>query len=98
MDRTRFRQANNNTTPREFLDCALNIRRFQKHIRVNSCDINTLSAEIEKSGYLRVDKAGAPPTQNEKVVRKAELEKILSRLLKDLNPHKELGSDTFQVF
>ncbi|KAG0606542.1 hypothetical protein M758_9G149400 [Ceratodon purpureus] len=90
VDRTRFRQANNNTTAREFLDCALNIRRFQKHTRLNSCDINTLSTEIEKSGYLRVDKAGAPPSQNEKVVRKAELEKILPRLLKDLNP------ETFQ--
>lgn len=92
MDRTRFRQANNNTTPREFLDCALSIRKFQKHTRLNSCDINTLSAEIDKSGYLRVEKTGAPPSQNEKVVRKAELEKILLRLLKELNP------ETFQVY
>lgn len=91
MDRTRFRQANSNTTPREYLGCALNIRKFQKHTRLNTCDINTLSTEIEKSGYLRVEKSGAPPAQNEKVVRKAELEKILPRLIQNLNP------EAFQV-
>lgn len=92
MDRTKFRQANNDTTPREYLACALVIRKFQKHTRLNTCDINTLSAVVDKSGYLRVnDKTGAPPSQNEKMVRKAELEKLLPGLLKNLNP------DTFQV-
>lgn len=91
VDRTKFRQANNDTTPREYLACALVIRKFQKHTRLNTCDINTLSAVVDKSGYLRVnDKTGAPPSQNEKMVRKAELEKLLPGLLKNLNP------DTFQ--
>lgn len=91
VDRTKFRQANNNTTPREYLECALNIRKFQKHTRLVSCDISTLSAAIDRSGYLRAnEKFGAAPTQNEKVVRKAELEKILPGVLQVHNP------DTFQ--
>lgn len=94
VENTRFRRASNSkTTPREFLACALNIRRFQKQTRLYSCDIVDLRKEIEASSNLPgVSRStGAPPTQNEKVVRKAELEKILLRLLPRLNP------ETFQV-
>lgn len=95
VENTRFRRANNSkTTPREYLACALDIRKFQKQTRLYSCDIGVLRTEIEDSSNLPgVSKStGAPPAQNEKVVRKAELEKILLRLLKGLNP------EAFQVY
>lgn len=95
VDKTRFRRASNSkTTPRDFLACALDIRRFQKHTRLYTCDTSMLRTEIEASsnlpGVSRLS-SGAPPIQTEKVVRKAELEKTLLRLLRAQNP------ETFQV-
>ncbi len=93
VENARFQPApNSKTTPREFLACALDIRKFQKHTRLHRCDIGDLRREIENSDYLPgISKPTGTPAENDKIVRKAKLEKTLRQLLQFLTP------DTFQV-
>ncbi len=93
VENARFQPApNSKTTPREFLACALDIRKFQKHTRLHRCDIGDLRREIENSDYLPgISKPTGTPVENDKIVRKAKLEKTLRQLLQFLTP------DTFQV-
>jgi hypothetical protein len=94
VENARFRTApHSKTTAHEFLAYALDIRNFQKHTRLHHCDISDLRRRVEECKYLPGDSksTGALSVQNDKVVRKAELEKILCQLLGFLTP------DTFQV-
>jgi hypothetical protein len=90
VENARFRPApQSNTTAREFLACALNIRKFQKHTRLYRCDVDDLRREIEKKYFLGSSRSTAIPNDNK--VEKKELEKSLHQLLGFLTP------DTFQV-
>lgn len=82
-----FRQANAKTTPRQWLSSALDIRHFQRHTRLNRCDVANVKKEFTDTQLLVSSSGG---TAVPKSIRKEELEKILRRLLHFLNP------DTFQ--
>ncbi|KAG6541587.1 hypothetical protein Mapa_016980 [Marchantia paleacea] len=77
----KFHRATSKTSPRLWLGCALDIRRFQKQTRLHKFESSTLKHEIDdnakKSGEVG-------PSAN--LIRKAELEKILRRLLHFLTP------------
>jgi hypothetical protein len=91
VENARFRPApQSNTTAREFLACALNIRKFQKHTRLYRCDVGDLRREIETK-YFKEASSRSPAITNDNKVEKKELEKSLHQLLGFLTP------DTFQV-
>lgn len=77
----KFHRATSRTSPRLWLSCALDIRRFQKHTRLNKFKTSSLKDEIDnnakRSGEIGV---------SANMIRKAELEKVLRRLLQFLTP------------
>ncbi|KAL2620964.1 hypothetical protein R1flu_001169 [Riccia fluitans] len=87
IELSKFHRATRKTSPRLWLGCALDIRRFQKQTRLHKFDSSTLKHEMDtnakKSGEVG-------PSAN--LIRKAELEKILRRLLHFLPPDAFQGS------
>ncbi|KAJ7209968.1 hypothetical protein O6H91_Y479700 [Diphasiastrum complanatum] len=67
VDSSRFQVSTSKTTPRQWMAHALHIRAFQRHTRLNRCDVSMISREIEEA--------------KQKSVSKAELEKSLRRML-----------------
>lgn len=87
VEASHFRQASAKTTPRQWITCALDIRRFQRHTRLSRCDIGNVKKEFSERQLPILSSGGSVA---EKSIRKEELEKILRRLLCFLKP------DTFQ--
>lgn len=83
VESSRFRRANARTTPRQWLACALDIRLFQKHTRLNRCDIASVKKELGQSHLLV---SSSRVGMSEKSIRKEALEKVLRRLLHFLKP------------
>ncbi|CAM6092347.1 unnamed protein product [Calypogeia fissa] len=81
VELSKFHRATPRTSPRLWLGVALDIRRFQKHTRLSKFNTSSLKDEIDnnakRSGDIGV---------SANMIRKAELEKILRRLLHFLNP------------
>ncbi|MCO5567212.1 hypothetical protein L7F22_020901 [Adiantum nelumboides] len=84
VEPSRFRRANDKTTPRQWLSSALDIRRFQRDTRLSRCEVANLRKEF--MGIKQQSDCGGSCH----MVHKHELEKMLSRLLHFLKP------DTFQ--
>eukprot|EP00250_Pteridium_aquilinum_P001555 c11749_g1_i1 orf=382-2577(+) len=89
VEASRFRRANASTTPRQWLACALEIRKFQRCTRLNKCDIASIKKEISQT-KLPVSLSGVGTA--EKSIRKEALEKILRRLLHFLKPEAFQGA------
>ncbi|MCO5604942.1 hypothetical protein L7F22_059117 [Adiantum nelumboides] len=86
---SRFRRANASTTPRQWLACALEVRKFQRCTRLNKCDISTLKKElVQPNPPIFTSGIGTA----EKSIRKEGLERILRRLLHFLKPEAFQGA------
>lgn len=87
VEPSHFLRASENTTPRQWLTCALDIRHFQRDTRLSRCEVSNLRKEFTDS-----KRKASPSTGTTALIsaHKDELEKILSRLLHFLKP------DTFQ--
>ncbi|KAH7404632.1 hypothetical protein KP509_15G035600 [Ceratopteris richardii] len=83
IEASRFKQANEKTTPRQWLTSALDIRHFQRQTRLNHCDVNDLKREFSE-WQLSLTRSDDGAT--DKSVRKEELEKILRNLLHHTKP------------
>lgn len=89
VESNRFRRANEKTTPRQYLAYALDIRAFQRLTRLNRCDVNLLKKELSETRVTVSQSGTGVPEKN---IRKAELEKILKRLLHFLKPETFQGA------
>lgn len=89
VDAFRFRTANERTTPRQWLAFALDIRLFQRHTRLNRCDVARVKKELDQT-HLPVSSSHVG--LSEKSIRKEALEKILRRLLQFLKPEAFQGA------
>eukprot|EP00250_Pteridium_aquilinum_P009240 c18534_g1_i1 orf=221-2683(-) len=87
VEPSHFRRASKKTTPRQWLTCALDIRRFQQDTWLSRCEVANLMKEFADSKRLA---SLNTDTSAPNLVGKDELEKMLSRLLHFLKP------DTFQ--
>ncbi|XP_024519477.1 uncharacterized TPR repeat-containing protein At1g05150 [Selaginella moellendorffii] len=84
-DPSTFTRVGNKTTPRPWIAHALKIRAFQKHTRLHRCNLASLSKEMANKPSVS-QTAGTAGHISEALIRKADLEKSLSRMLSFLPP------------
>ncbi|KAJ7553679.1 hypothetical protein O6H91_06G108300 [Diphasiastrum complanatum] len=77
-----FRRASTKTTVRQWMAAALDIRAFQRHTKLNRCNVVVLTTDITAE-QLSLASGESHPV---KFMRKADLEKILRRMLPFLGP------------
>ncbi|KAJ7544177.1 hypothetical protein O6H91_09G120400 [Diphasiastrum complanatum] len=82
-----FRRTNAKTTPRQWISSALDFRAFQQQTKLNRCNVMVLTTEI-LAGQLPL---ASGESNVGKLMRKADLEKILQRML------PFLGAEVFQA-
>jgi hypothetical protein len=84
-----FQRANANTTPRELLKYALDIREFQRRTRLSRCNVANLIRELNQ---FLLPMLNSRVAISEKLIRKEALEKVIKRLLRFLKPEAFQGA------
>ncbi|KAF5175777.1 Calcium-binding ef hand protein [Thalictrum thalictroides] len=89
VELSKFKRVGTRTTLRQELASALEIRAFQRLVRLNNCNVDLLKKEMNETEVpVSYSGSGVP----EKSIRKAALEEILRRLLRSLKPETFQGA------